>query len=110
MKKDKINKLINDLKESKRLALEEIKEIKDTGSCNTDSIILYLPRIKEDNFNDLMNEVGLYGFKSKHWGNVCYKISPAGNGSANKRLKSMETMVDYLKSCGWYCSYFYQID
>lgn len=110
MHKEAVARLRNVLIKAKEHTLKEISNVKDGGSCNNDSIILYLPRFREDNFHELMNSVGLSGYKSKRFNAVCYKITPPGCGLGNKRLKSMEVMVDYLRACGCDCGYFYQMD
>lgn len=110
MNKNKLEQLRNDLKEARKLALEGISEIKDSGSCNNDSVILYLPRFREEKFHELMNEVGLCGYKTTWIGSICYRITPVGCGMANKRMKSMIIMVEHLKKCGWDASCFYQMD
>jgi hypothetical protein len=109
---NRYEELTQDLKEARKRGVESIKDVEDSGTCNSDGIFLTLKGFREEKTIQAIKDSGLNGYKTKHsiYGTgflVGYGFSV---GQALRREMATETMYNYLKKLGYDIAHWQQMD
>ncbi len=103
-------KLKWDLIEAAEKAKEEAIETDDGGTCNFDCCVLFLPRYNEKKTIEAIKAAGMSGFKSIHFGKVCYMLGNPIFAQGNRRTAQAEKINEVMKSKGYDTTVYYQMD
>ena len=106
----KYEKLQNDLIEAVKMAKEEAMITDDGGTCNFDCCILFLPRYNEEKTIEAIKAAGVGGFKSNHFGKVCYMLGNPIFAQGNQRTAQAEKINEVMKAKGYDTAVYYQMD
>lgn len=104
----------NELKYNLIIAVEKAKEkaitTDDGGTCNFDCCVLFLPRYNEENTIEAIKAAGIGGFKSNHFGKVCYMLGNPISAQGNRRTVQAEKIAEIMNSKGYDAKVYYQMD
>ena len=112
MSKNEINKyqkLSDDLKEAKEVAIEFAEDTKDNGTANFDSTFLKLKGWNEEKVIEAIKKAGLWSNGKREWIGTGYFIS-INTGQANKRTVARNHFMFVLKSKGYQVMSFDKMD
>ncbi len=101
MKKTDVGLLASKIATAKRIGQEAADAVDDGGTCNCDTLVLSIPRLRADWFD-------AYGIRVYRLGS--YLAVSAHFGMANKQQRGVEAMASYLQSFGYPASVWYQMD
>jgi UV DNA damage repair endonuclease len=101
MKKIEFGLLAIRIEAAKRIGQEAADAVDDAGSCNLDTLILNIPRLRADWFES-------YGIRVYRLGS--YIAVSTYFGMANKQQRGVEAMAKHLQSFGYPASVWYQMD
>ena len=87
---NKYEKLQKDLTEAVAKAKEKAMTTDDGGTCNFDCCMLFLPGYNEVKTVEAIKAAGVSGFKSRHFGKVCYMLSNPIFSQGNQRTEQAE--------------------
>lgn len=107
---NKYEKLTMDLTEALKKAREAVVNLKDEGTCNFDSCLLYLPGYNESKTLSAINLAGTIGYKDKHFGKVCFMLAPPIMAQGFVRTAQAETIRDAMKEKGYDAEVYYMMD
>lgn len=107
---DKYNKLQQDLTVAVNEAKKKAKTTDDGGTCNFDCCLLFLPRYNEEKTVEAIKATGINGFKSHHFGRVCYMLGNPVFAQGNQRTVQAEKIAEVMKSKGYDAGLYYQMD
>jgi len=82
----------------------------DGGTCNFDSLQLYLPRYQEKRVMESTMAAGLRCFKYILWGHLSYVFSVPVPRQGNARTRQAEAMCETMRDKGYDASVYYQMD
>lgn len=102
--------LLTDLSEAVEKAKEIAIKTDDGGTCNFDCCVLFLPRYNEEKTVEAIRDAGLSGFKSNHFGKVCYMLNNPIFAQGNQRTVQAEKINEIMKSKGYDTAVYYQMD
>lgn len=106
----KYEKLKQDLTEAVEKAKEKAMLTDDGGTCNFDCCLLFLPRYNEEKTIEAIKAAGISGFKSNHFGKVCYMLSNPIFAQGDCRTEQAETICEIMKSKDYDTNVYYQMD
>lgn len=107
---NKYEKLQKDLTEAVGKAKEKAMTTDDGGTCNFDCCVLFLPRYNQEKTLEAINATGVRGFKSNHFGKVCYMLSNPILAQGYQRTAQAEKISEIMKSKGYDTTVYYMID
>lgn len=82
----------------------------DGGTCNFETLQLYLPRWKHKLVEQAAKEAGTRGFTTTAYGSKIWLFPPNTNGQANARTRNAEAMAKIMHQRGYDASVWYQMD
>ncbi|EGO63564.1 hypothetical protein [Acetonema longum] len=103
-------KLTDDLIRAKSTAVASTSGSDDGGTANRDTMVLRIPRAKEDKVLEAIKAAGLHCRGKSNWLGPGYFIYPPGGGQGNSRAKAVEAMAKSMESDGWKVHIYYQMD
>lgn len=106
----KYEQLKQDLTEAVEKAKETALTTDDGGTCNFDSCLLFLPRYNEEKTIEAIKAVGIGGFKSNHFGKVCYMLGNPIFAQGNQRTAQAEKINEVMRSKGYNTAVYYMMD
>ena len=106
----KYEKLKQDLTEAVEKAKEKAMLTDDGGTCNFDCCLLFLPRYNEEKTIEAIKAAGISGFKSNHFGKVCYMLSNPVFAQGNCRTAQAEKINEVMRSKGYDTAVYYMMD
>lgn len=101
MKKEQLKELVQHVKEAIAEGQKAADTVDDGGTCNMDTLTIYLPRTRMAS----MEELGISRYKLRD----SFAIS-CSFGQADKNTKGVRAAADYLKTKGWDAGVWYQMD
>lgn len=101
MKRVEVGLLASKITTARRLGQESADAVEDGGTCNCDTLILSIPRIRIDWFEP-------YGIRAYRLGS--HVAISAHFGMANKQQRGVEAMAAHLREQGYPASVWYQMD
>ena len=106
----KYEQLRQDLTEAVNQAVVTALNTDDGGTCNFDSCLLFLPRYNEEKTIEAINAAGIGGFKSNHFGKVCYMLGNPIFAQGNRRTAQAEKINEVMRSKKYDTDVYYMID
>lgn len=82
----------------------------DGGTCNFDSMMLYLPRWDQKAIQEAARLAGIRAFDTEFCGKKYYIFSVPCGGQANRRTAQAEAMYAVMKEQGYAAHVYYQMD
>jgi hypothetical protein len=102
--------LAENLKAAAAYALEKVKDIPDTGTCNLDATALKLPRWNEQRVEHAAKYAGIGCFTWDCYGNKRFVFTTPNVGQAYRNEKAAEFMGEYLTAKGYDVMQYCQMD
>ena len=109
MKQNKYEALTEALREAVEAA-RPFGDTEDGGTCNFDSLALYLAHYNEAQTLEAIKAAGVRGFKSSLWRNKVYIIGVPCPRQGNARTRQAEKMRDVMRERGYAAGVHYQMD
>ena len=106
---DKYFKLAEDLSVAFAAALP-MADTEDGGTCNLDSMTLYLPRWPEGKVRTAAMHAGLDCWRKTGFGQPCYVFTVPVSRQANARTRQAESMRNIMRERGYQTGMHYQMD
>jgi len=101
MNKEQLKHLAQDVREARKLGQAAADQVDDGGTCNMDTVTLYLPGTRITS----VTAAGIDAYKL-----TAYIALRCSFGQANKNTAGVRAVADYLKSKGHPASVWYQMD
>jgi hypothetical protein len=95
---------------AKEYAFEKTASEQDGGTCNFDSVILFLPRWDVMRVMNAASAAGVNCRPATVWGKKAFMIAAPLVGQANRRTVFVESMRESLKRDGYDTGMWYQMD
>ncbi len=102
-------RLADDLKAAVKVA-ELAADGEDGGTCNFDSLMLYLPRWNGTMVKQAAEDAGIRAFSSTCFGCKCWLFGVPSGGQADRRTRQAEAMAQVMKAAGYTAGVYYQMD
>lgn len=107
---NRYEQLTKDLQEATEKARAIAMTTDDGGTCNFDSCIIFLPRWNNEKTIAAIKAAGVGGFRSNHYGKVCYIIGNPVSAQGNANTAQAETIRDVMRSKEYQTAMYYQMD
>ena len=82
----------------------------DGGTCNFDSLMLYLPRWNGKMVKQAAEDAGISVFSSTYCGRKCWLFGVPAGGQAARRTRQAKSMAQTMKAAGYTAGVYYQMD
>lgn len=106
----KYAQLAEDLKAAAAHGLEVARNTPDGGTCNFDSVSVYLKGWNGKKVRQAAQAAGVACFEWNLWGSRSWCFAARGAGQADANTAAAEAMRDYLKEAGYETGMYYQMD
>ena len=106
----KYAQLAEDLKAAAAHGLEVARNTPDGGTCNFDSVSVYLKGWNGKKIQQAAKAAGVACFERNLWGSRSWCFAARGAGQADANTAAAEAMRDYLKEAGYETGMYYQMD
>lgn len=109
-KQDRYEQLRVDLYDAVSKAVDDALFEQDEGTCNFDSMALFLPNWNEQKVCDSAERAGVRAFKTDWAGKTCFLFSVPIASQGDRRTIQAEAMCKHMKSAGYEAHVYYQMD
>lgn len=103
-------RLVTALREADNVARDVSRTTVDGGTCNLDSVMLYVPRWKTETVHAAAKAAGIHVTKTKWFGKVCYFVGFSALGQAYARERGTQAALKVMREHGMKVNYYSQMD